>query len=73
MDRKRCRRIVKTVSRLLLVQIAEVVEEEITREKEGMGKKVVGQEKYTWWKSITLKELYAEDPTEYRTCLRMSP
>jgi hypothetical protein len=33
MDRKQCRRIVKKVSRLLLVQIADVVEEEIAREK----------------------------------------
>jgi hypothetical protein len=33
MDRKSCRRIVKSVSRLLLVQIAEVLEEEIAREK----------------------------------------
>jgi len=35
-----------------------------------MGKKVVGQEKYT---VLLLKELYAEDPAEYRACLRMSP
>jgi len=33
MDRKKSRRIVKKVSRLLLVQIAEVLEEEIAREK----------------------------------------
>jgi hypothetical protein len=33
MDWKKCRRIVKKVSRLLLVQIAEVPEEEIAREK----------------------------------------
>jgi hypothetical protein len=33
MDRKKCRRIVKKVSRLILVQIAEVPEEEIVREK----------------------------------------
>ena len=39
-----------------------------------MSKKVVGQEKYTWWISITLlKELYAEDPAEYRPFLKMSP
>jgi len=31
MDRKKCRRIVKNVSRLLLVQIAEVLEEEKKR------------------------------------------
>jgi hypothetical protein len=36
-DRKKCRRIVKKVSRLLLVQIAEVREEEIAREKKGYG------------------------------------
>ena len=33
MDRKKCRRIVKKVSRLLLVQIEEVLEEETAREK----------------------------------------
>jgi hypothetical protein len=33
MDRKKCRGIVKKLSRLLLVQIAEVPEEEIAREK----------------------------------------
>ena len=33
MDRKKCRRIVKKVSRLLLVQIEEVLDEEIAREK----------------------------------------
>jgi hypothetical protein len=33
MDRKNCRRIIKKLSRLLLVQIAEVLEEEIAREK----------------------------------------
>ena len=32
MDRKKCRRIVKKVSRLLLVQSAEVLEEKIARE-----------------------------------------
>jgi hypothetical protein len=37
MDRKKCRRIVKKVSRLLLLQIAEVLEEEIAREKKGYG------------------------------------
>jgi hypothetical protein len=33
MDRKKCRIIVKNVSTLLLVQIAEVLEAEIAREK----------------------------------------
>jgi hypothetical protein len=33
MDRKKCRRIFKKISRLLLVQNAEVLEEEIAREK----------------------------------------
>jgi hypothetical protein len=37
MDRKKCGRLVKEVSRLLLVQIAEVLEEEIAREKKGYG------------------------------------
>jgi hypothetical protein len=31
MDRKKCRRLVKKVSRFLLVQIAQVLEEEIAR------------------------------------------
>ena len=39
MDRKKCRRIVKNVSRLLLLQIAEVFEEEITREKKAWVRK----------------------------------
>ena len=70
MDRKKCRRIVKNVSRLLLVQIAEVLEEEIAREKKVWVRK---------WRSthggsaLLLKELYAEDPAEYRASLRMSP
>jgi hypothetical protein len=55
MDRKKYRRVVKNLSRLLLVQIAEVLEEEIAREKKVWGKKVTGQEKYTWWISITFK------------------
>ena len=55
MDRKKSRRIVKKLSRLLLVQIAEVLERGNRKRKEGMGKKVVGQEKYTWWISITFK------------------
>jgi hypothetical protein len=33
MDRKKCRGIIKKVSRSLLVQIVEVLEEEIAREK----------------------------------------
>jgi hypothetical protein len=37
MDWKKCRRIVKKLSRLLLVQIAEVLAEEISREKKGYG------------------------------------
>jgi hypothetical protein len=55
MDRKKCRRIVKKVSRLLLVQIEEVLEEEIAREKKVLGKKAAGKEKYTWWISINFK------------------
>jgi hypothetical protein len=35
MDRKKCRRIVKKLSGLLLVQIAEVLEKEITIERKG--------------------------------------
>jgi hypothetical protein len=33
MDRKKCKRIIKNVSRLLLAQLAEILEEEIGREK----------------------------------------
>jgi hypothetical protein len=33
MDRKKCKRIIKNVSRLLLAQLAEILEEEIGSEK----------------------------------------
>jgi hypothetical protein len=55
MLRKKCRRIVKNVSKLLLVQIVEVLGRGNRKRKEVMGKKVVSQEKYTWWISITFK------------------
>jgi hypothetical protein len=50
MDRKKCRGIIKKESRLLILQLVKVLEEEIARDT-----KVVGQEKYTWWISITFK------------------
>jgi hypothetical protein len=74
MDRKKCRRIVKKkVSRLLPVQIAEVLEEEIAREKEVWVRKWLARRSTRGGSALLLKELYAEDPAEYRTCLRMSP
>jgi hypothetical protein len=33
MDQKKCKRLIKNVSRLLLAQLAEILEEEIGREK----------------------------------------
>ena len=73
MDRKKCTRIVKNVSRLLLVQIAEVLEEEIAREKKVWVRKWLARRSTLGGSALLLKELYAEDPAEYRPCLRMSP
>jgi len=72
MDRKRCRRIVKHVTRLLLVQIAEVLEEEIARERKVWVRKWLARSTHGG-SALLLKELYAEDPAEYGACLRMSP
>jgi hypothetical protein len=73
MDRKKCRRIVKKVSRLLLVQIAEVLEEEIARGKKVWVKKWLARRSTHGRSAFLLKEMYAEDLAEYRACLRMSP
>jgi len=67
------RRIVKKVSRLLLVQIAEVLEEEIAREKKVWVRKWLARRSKHRGSALLLKELYAEVPAEYRACLRMSP
>jgi hypothetical protein len=55
MDRKKCRGIIKKVSRLLLVRIVEVLEEEIVREKKAWVRKWLARRMYTWWTSITFK------------------
>jgi hypothetical protein len=73
MDRKKCRRIVKNVSSLPLVQISEVLEEEITREKKAWLRKWLARRSAHGGSALLLKELHAEDPAEYRACLRMSP
>jgi hypothetical protein len=73
MDRKKCRRIVKKVSRLLVVQIAEVLEEEITREKKVCVRRWLARRSTHGGSALLLKELYAEDPAEHHACLRMSP
>jgi CRISPR/Cas system-associated endonuclease/helicase Cas3 len=73
MDRKKCRRIVRKVSRLLLVQIAEVLEEKIAREKKAWVKKWLARRSTHGGSALLLKELYAEDPAEYHACWRMSP
>jgi hypothetical protein len=73
MDRKKCRGIIKKVSTLLLVQIVEVLQEEIAREKKVWVRKWLARRMYTWWISITFKITVTEDPAEYRVCLRMSP
>jgi len=83
MDRKKCRRIVKRISRLLLVQIAEVLEEEIAREtKVWVRKWLARRSTHGGWlarrsthggSALLLKELYTEDQAEYGACLRMSP
>jgi hypothetical protein len=53
MDRKKCKRIIKNVSRLLLARLAEILEENWER-KEDMGEKMVGK-KYTWLLIIAFK------------------
>jgi hypothetical protein len=58
---------------LLLVQIAEVLEEEITREKKVWVRKWLARKSTHGGSALLLKELCAEDPAEYRTCLRVSP
>jgi len=73
MDRKKSRRIVKKVSRLLLVQIAEVLEGEIAREKKVWVRKWLARRSTHGGSALLLKELYAGYPAEYRACLRMSP
>jgi len=73
MDRKKCRRIVKKVSRLLLVQIAGVLEEEIAREKKVWIRKWLARRSTHGCSTLLLKALYAEDPAQYRACLRTSP
>jgi hypothetical protein len=55
MDRKKCRRIVKKVSRLLLVQIAKVLEEEITREKKVWVRKWLARRSTHGASAITFK------------------
>jgi len=72
MDRKKCRRIVKKLSRLLLVQIEEVLEEELAREKKVWVRKWLARRSTHGGSALLLKELYAEDLAEYHACLRMS-
>jgi hypothetical protein len=72
MDRKKCRGIIEKVSRLLLVQLVEVLEEEIAREKKVWVRKWLARSTHSG-SALLLKELCTEDPAEYRACLRMSP
>ena len=58
---------------MLLVQIAEVLEEEIAREKKVWVRKWLARRSTRGGSALRLKELYAEDPAEYLACLRMSP
>jgi hypothetical protein len=69
MDRKKCKSIIKNVSRLLLAQI---LEEEIEREKKLWVRKWLARSTYDC-SALLLKELHAEDSAKYRACLRMSP
>jgi len=57
---------------LLLVQIAEVLEEETAREKKVWVKKWLARRSTHVGSALLLKVLYAEDLAEYRACLRMS-
>jgi len=58
---------------LLLVQIAEVFEEGIGRLRKVWVWKWLAWRSTHGWSTLLLIELYAEDPAEYRACLRMSP
>jgi len=58
---------------LLLAQTAEVLEGEITREKKVWVRKWLARRSTHGGSALLLKELYAEDPAEYRPCLRLSP
>jgi hypothetical protein len=60
------------VSRLLLAQLAEVLEEEIEKEKKLWVRKLLARSIHGC-SALLLKELHAEDPAKYRACLRMSP
>jgi len=69
MDRKKCRRVVKKVSILLLVQIAEVLEEKIAREMKVWIRKWLSRRSTHGRSALLLKKLYAEDLVEHRACL----
>jgi hypothetical protein len=58
---------------LLLVQIAEVLEEEIAREKKVWVRRWLARRSTHGRSVLLLKERYAENPAEYRACVRMSP
>jgi hypothetical protein len=57
---------------LLLVQL-EVLVEEIAREKKVGVRKWLAMRSTHGGLALLLKELYTEDPAEYRACLRISP
>jgi hypothetical protein len=73
MDRKKGRGIIKKISRLLLLQLVEVLEEEIAREKKVWVRMWLARRSTHGGSALLLKELHTEDPAEYRACLRMSP
>jgi hypothetical protein len=58
---------------LLFVQISEVLEEEIARENKVWERKWLARRSTHGGSALLLEELYAEDPAEYRACMRMSP
>jgi hypothetical protein len=71
MERKICRRIVKNYQDFYLYRLQKYRRNR--KRKYGMGKKVVSQEKHTWWIRITFKRNVAEDLSEYRARSRASP
>jgi hypothetical protein len=60
MDRKKCKRIIKNVSRLFLALLAEILEEEIGKEKKLWVRKWLARSTHGC-SSLLLNELHAED------------
>lgn len=73
MDRKRARKMFIKVSNVLIRQLVEVLEEEVTKKKRIWVRNWIARRNLHGGSALLLKELYFEDPAEYRSCLRISP